>query len=339
VLTATLTRIGTVMRADPDDPREAEGVLNPAAARVADGELYLFPRLVAAGNYSRIGRARVEREQGRPNGVCRLGMALEPTQPWERNTVTAGVEDPRITRIEALEIWVMAYVAYGPLGAKVALAVSSDLAEWHRLGPVQFGYEPTLDADFTLYPNKDAAFFPEPVRAPDGRPAFALLHRPFYQLGPGLPTILPAGITDERESIWISYIPVSDAICDLRALTRPAQHRLLAAPMYDWEAVKIGGGAAPFRIDEGWLFIYHGIRDLGGQLEYAAGAMLLDHEDVCDIRWRSAEPLLRPETGDELTGTVGHVVFPTAVDAGPDGFEVYYGMADDKIGVARLDLT
>jgi len=33
-------------------------VLNPAAVRGPDGELYLFPRLVAAGNYSRVGIAR-----------------------------------------------------------------------------------------------------------------------------------------------------------------------------------------------------------------------------------------------------------------------------------------
>ena len=34
---------------------EAEGVLNPAAVRGPDGKLSLFPRLVAKGNYSRIG--------------------------------------------------------------------------------------------------------------------------------------------------------------------------------------------------------------------------------------------------------------------------------------------
>jgi len=33
--------------------------LNPAAVRSPDGKLYLFPRLVAKGNYSRIGIARV----------------------------------------------------------------------------------------------------------------------------------------------------------------------------------------------------------------------------------------------------------------------------------------
>ncbi|HVA23430.1 MAG TPA: hypothetical protein VMW62_03480 [Chloroflexota bacterium] len=46
-----------VMEPDLSDPLEAEGVCNPAAVRGPDGQLYLFPRLVARGNYSRIGVA------------------------------------------------------------------------------------------------------------------------------------------------------------------------------------------------------------------------------------------------------------------------------------------
>jgi len=37
---------------------QAIAVLNPAAVRAHDGQLYLFPRLVARGNYSRIGIVR-----------------------------------------------------------------------------------------------------------------------------------------------------------------------------------------------------------------------------------------------------------------------------------------
>lgn len=339
----TLTRLGTVMRADPDDPKEAEGVCNPATARGRDGELYLFPRIVGAGNYSRVGRARVDFEGDVPVGVQRLGVALEPTESWEGNSRTAGVEDPRITRLEELDVWVMCYAAYGPLGAKVALAVSRDLTSWQRLGPVAFRYEPALGADLTMFPNKDAAFFPQVVRAPDGQPALALLHRPFFRMSamiPGAPTILPAGVDDERESIWISYVPLTAAKDDLKALTWLRGHRLLATPDFAWEGVKIGAGPPPIRTDAGWLLIHHGVRDTDSGLEYAAGAMLLDHDDVSQIRWRSPEPLLRPETGDEISGTVGHVVFPTAIDVTPGGRTVvYYGMADDKIGAAQLDLA
>jgi hypothetical protein len=37
-----LHRLGTVMEPEPGNPREVEGVLNPAAVRGPDGELYLF---------------------------------------------------------------------------------------------------------------------------------------------------------------------------------------------------------------------------------------------------------------------------------------------------------
>ena len=45
----------------------------------------------------------------------------------------------------------------------------------------------------------------------------------------------------------------------------------------------------------------------------------------------------------ERQGTVANVVFPTGIDrrddlGTPDRFDVYYGMADDRIGVARLEV-
>ena len=65
-----LQRLGLIMEPEPGNPQEIEGVLNPAAARGPDGKLYLFPRLVAKGNYSRIGIARVLfNDDGDPTGV------------------------------------------------------------------------------------------------------------------------------------------------------------------------------------------------------------------------------------------------------------------------------
>ena len=47
-----LKRLDMVIEPQPGNPHETEGILNPAAARGPDGQLYLFPRLVAKGNYS-----------------------------------------------------------------------------------------------------------------------------------------------------------------------------------------------------------------------------------------------------------------------------------------------
>ena len=74
-----LQRLGLIMEPEPGNPLEVEGTLNPAAVRGPDGQLYLFPRLVAKDNYSRIGIARVKfNDAGDPCGVERLGIALEP---------------------------------------------------------------------------------------------------------------------------------------------------------------------------------------------------------------------------------------------------------------------
>ena len=104
-----MQRLSVVMEPEPGNPLEAEGVLNPACARGPDGQLYLFPRLVARGNYSRIGIARVLFDDaGDPVGVERLGIALEPETDYElRPGGGGGCEDPRITCVEPLQRYVI----------------------------------------------------------------------------------------------------------------------------------------------------------------------------------------------------------------------------------------
>lgn len=343
----TMTRMGVIMAPDPSEANESLGVFNPGCARSRDGELFLFPRLAAEGNYSRVGRARVLFDGDAPVGVERLDVALEPDEVWERNAHTGGVEDPRVTFVEALNVYVMTYSAYGPLGSRIGLAFSRDLHKWERLGPAWFAYEPALATDLNLYPNKDAAIFPEPVSAPDGTLSIAVLHRPGWDLSwvrPGEGEPLPAGVDDPRPGIWISFAPLDDVASDLRLLPRLSNHRCLALPEHPWESLKIGAGPPPVRTRDGWLLIHHGVQgtllqglDHQPSVCYSAGALLLDEDDVTLVRSRTSEPLLSPETDDERKGTVDNVVFPTAIDVRRDGeLDVYYGMADFKIGVARM---
>jgi predicted GH43/DUF377 family glycosyl hydrolase len=322
-------------------------VLNPASGRTPDGTLYLLPRLVARGNTSRVGLAKVVLDGGVPVGVEREAVVLEPDEGWERGLDHSGVEDPRTTWIPSLGMHVMSYVAYGPLGPKPALAVSEDLRAWRRLGPVHFAYQPDLDTDLNLFPNKDVVFFPEPVPGPDGNPAYAMLHRPMWDLGwirDGEGVHLPAGITDDRPGIWISYVPVDEVRRDIAALVFQRRHRLVAMPAYDFEELKIGAGPAPIRVDKGWLLIHHGVAgalstgwEPQQKVHYAAGAMILDPGDPALVLARTAEPLLSPETDDERSGLVPNVVFPTAIEEIDGVRYVFYGMADSKIGVARLE--
>jgi len=341
-----LTRLGTIMVADPNDPLEAEGVLNPGTAWGPDGELYLYPRVVAAGNVSRIARARVIIEDGVPTGVERLGVILSPDEQWEHGRNNAGVEDPRITFLEPLGLHVMTYIAYGPIGPKPALAYSRDTVTWHRLGPIQFDYQPELHTDLNLFPNKDIVFFPELVPGPDGVPALALLHRPMWDLDwlrPGEGSRPPAGVDDDRPSIWIGYIDLQAALADPSALTRVHSSSMIAGPEMEYESAKIGAGPSPLRVPEGWLLLHHGVSgatprgfELAYGSRYSAGAILLDADDPSKVITRSSEALLAPETAEELSGTLGNVVFPTAIENIDGRHFVFYGMADSSIGVAEL---
>jgi predicted GH43/DUF377 family glycosyl hydrolase len=334
-------RLGVVMEPEPGDPNEVEGTLNPAGALDEDGQILLFPRLVAAGNVSRIGRARVEFAGGVPTGVRREGLVLEPRRSWERADGHAGVEDARIVRVEALDRWLMTYVAWGPLGPRTALAVSDDLRTWRRLGPLVFVYDDADDVELNLAVNKDVVIVPEPVNGPGGRPCLAVLHRPMW--GEGLDeakrigAYTPPGLKPGGLAIWMSYIDLERADSDERLLTVLTGHREMMRPEQPWESTKIGAGAPPVRVREGWLLTYHGVGPdgSGGQI-YRAGAALLDRDDPTIVRDRTAEPLLSPDLAEERIGTVGNVVFPTALLPHRTGLLCFYGMADRKIGAARL---
>ncbi len=94
--------------------------------------------------------------------------------------------------------------------------------------------------------------------------------------------------------------------------------------------------------------IYHGVSDLAKgdekhQLCYSAGAMIRSEKHPRIIHYRSVKPILTPELLSERSGIIDNVVFPTGIDRRDDlgqsnRFDVYYGMADNRIGVERLDL-
>ena len=86
------TRLGVIMSPKDGEPHEAWGVLNPAGIRSPDGTMHLFPRLIAEGNYSRIGHAHVRFDGETPVSVERLGIALEPRESYERSPAIARIE-------------------------------------------------------------------------------------------------------------------------------------------------------------------------------------------------------------------------------------------------------
>src|SRR5271165_97580 len=302
-----LRRLGLMMEPAPGNPYEVEGTLNPAAARGPDGRLYLFPRLVAKGNYSRIGIARVRfNSAGDPCGVERLGIALEPEADYElRPEGGGGCEDPRVTFVERFQSYVMTYAAFSPIGPRIALAASEDLFHWKRLGLATF--EPYDGIDFVHVDNKDASLFPVAIPNHAGKMQLAIVHRPLFsgtrpeEIARQAESLL---VDLDHESIWISYCPMALDGLKPNQVGLFNSHFRLATPVSPWERLKIGGGTPPILTRHGWLILYHGVSEIAGpgnrgrQLRYSAGLMVLSKEHPGVIRYRSPEPVLTPESQD-----------------------------------------
>lgn len=326
----TLQRHNIVLMPDPHRSYEAGGVLNPAAA-IQDTTRYLLYRAVARDpqNYSRIMVAELRSEYGDVIAHRLDVCALEPTEPYEkwRDGIHGGVEDPRVTPLEDGS-YLMTYTAYGdgPGGdaiPRIALARSSDLFHWERLGLIRYtpltinGRKDSYTLDLQTVSNKDAVLFPTRFGG-----HYLLLHRP----------TLPEAIARDAgmvPSIWIS------SSTDLITWT---DHHMLMTSEQTWENLKTGAGTPPVWTPAGWLAVYHGVQgqsDADPDRCYRAGVILMDQSQPRHIVYRSAQPVLEPGTNLERTGVVNNVVFPTGTLPTPDRrAEVYYGMADAAIGMA-----
>jgi predicted GH43/DUF377 family glycosyl hydrolase len=345
-LSGRFQRLGIVLKPDARSQSDSDGILNPASARLRDGSLQLYPRMVQKGNISRIGSFRGTEN----NGTVifeQEGYALEPQAEYEFRDVPGGYgcEDPRVTFIPTLDRYVMTYVAFGPHGPAVALALSGDGLSWERLGLVTFKDSEAPVAD------KDSAFFPEPVRSPSGVESLAFYHRPTLavSLAGGATELraLEALPADQREGIAIGYVTLADVRGDVRKLCDVSETRRLVIPPADWGTIKVGAGAPPVRIREGWLSVIHGVDPLeheayGRERRYSAGIIVSDAEHIERVLYRSPHPIVVPKVKAELEGVVGEVVFPTAIDPRPEigerVFDIYYGMGDDDVGRGRLIL-
>jgi beta-1,2-mannobiose phosphorylase / 1,2-beta-oligomannan phosphorylase len=342
-LDVRLERLGLVLEPN-GDPAEAGGILNPAAARAPGGELLLYPRVVEKGNISRVGMVRT-RALDVGFEVQRDGYALEPQAEYERRPHPGyGCEDPRVTFVPVLESYVMAYTAFGPLGPRIAIAISQDAYHWERLGLARFD-----GAGVSIGDDKDAAFFPEPVLSPSGVRSLAFYHRPMLHLsavdGRAAIPMIERMPFEDRESIRIAYVPLDAILRDRGNLLDVTESTLVLCPDANWGSIKIGGGTPPVRIAEGWMSLFHGVDAVTSprgkpSLRYSTGIVIHDLERPDRVLYRSPAPIFEPLDKRERVGVVNNVVFPTGIDRRTDlgerVYDIYYGMGDYCIGAARM---
>lgn len=215
-----------------------------------------------------------------------------------------GIEDPRLTWVAERDEWIIAYTAYSSSGPMVSLARTKDFKTFARMGPV-------------MPPNdKDAAIFP---RRFNGR--YAMLHRPVSTGSSGA-------------HIWLSFSP---------DLTHWGDHHVLLHARRGawWDANKIGLSPPPLETPEGWLILYHGVRQTPGGCIYRLGLALLDLEKPWQVLHRSQDWIFSPEAPYERHGDVNGVVFPCGwiLDQPTGVVRIYYGGADTCIALATADIA
>ncbi len=205
-----------------------------------------------------------------------------------------GCEDPRVTQVEHHK-WLIAYTACSRHGPAVALGVTEDFVKVDRLGVV---LPPT---------NKDAAVLPQTF---DG--LWIMLHRPS---------------TGGQEHIWHA---------SSEEFTHWSQPGILLAQRGGpwWDGMRIGVGAPPIRTKEGWLLIYHGVKEMGVRPVYRLGLALLDLQDPRKVLARSSEWVFAAEADYELRGLVPNVVYTCGALLRGDEVWMYYGAADTVVALA-----
>lgn len=277
-----------------DWPYPAHTVFNAGATLLRDGTTLLLCRVEDRRGHSHLCAARSE------NGVDGWVIDDKPTlapEPDLHHEELWGIEDPRITWVDELAKYAVAYTAFSKDGPGVALALTADFRSFERFGLV-------MQPD-----DKDAALLPHRVNG-----LFALIHRPS---------------TDAGAHIWISYSP------DLRNWGghKPV---LLARKGAWWDANKVGLSPPLIETDRGWLMIYHGVRHTASGSLYRLGLALFakDAPEVCIAR--GDDWVFGPEAVYEREGDVGNVAFPCGTTLAPDGdtIRMYYGGADTCIALA-----
>jgi beta-1,2-mannobiose phosphorylase / 1,2-beta-oligomannan phosphorylase len=211
-----------------------------------------------------------------------------------------GIEDARITKIAST--YHITYVAVSPHGIATGLLSTTDFTTFRRHGLI-FCPE-----------NKDVVLFPEKVMG-----EYVALHRP------------SGSVRFRPPEIWLARSP---------NLIHWGTHTRLLGCGQGGMVDRIGGGTPPIRTREGWLTIYHqSIKarhsDVAGI--YAGCSMLLDLDNPAKILGRSAEPVIVPTEPFEKEGFLGGVVFPTGIVERGDELLIYYGAADECVGVTAFD--
>ena len=236
--------------------------------------------------------------------VILLLFSPEPFLTTAKNSIFAEYEEYGVEDLRICPVeneYLLVYSAYSRHGVRIALARTRDFKTVDRISLI-------TQADM-----RNVVIFPEKI---GGR--YVRLDRPHSEISPW--------------SIWISYSPDLVHWGDSRVIMKPLA--------YHWDEMKIGAGAPPFKTDQGWLHIYHGVFKTMAGAVYRLGVALHNLDDPSKITGVSDQWILQPEDPWEINGYVPNVVFTCGAVPEEDGtVKIYWGGADTVmcVGTALVD--
>jgi len=315
------------------DGFDNQAVLNPACIE-RDGLTHMFYRGVRRGDMrSAIGYCQLA-------GHKVIQRSASPVLFPEHDYETMGMEDPRVVLLDGL--YYLFYTVYDGKNALFAYATSTDLVRFSKRGVISprisyleagklFGLsEPKVGEKYFMFDSyirdrqgndillweKDAFIFPRKINN-----QFALVHRVL----PGIQVAYFTDFTYLTDEYWRTYL-------------RSLGDHIVLDPKYRFESRNIGGGCPPIETEDGWLFIYHAVEDMGRNKMYHAAAALLDRDDPTKVIGRMKRPLFSPTEHWERHGDVENVVFPTGTMLKDGRLHIYYGAADTLIAAKSVDM-
>jgi len=136
----------------------------------------------------------------------------------------------------------------------------------------------------------------------------------------------------DGSSIWMSFSP--DLIhwggCEL--IIRPRGGF--------WDSDRIGPGATPMEIEQGWLLIYYGVKGTSAGPIFRLGTVILEKDDPTKVVGRANIPILSPRKQYERIGDVPNIVYSNGAVLTEDGtLNIFYGAANSCIciGTTTVD--
>lgn len=290
-----------IIKPNPENSWENKFTFNPAAV-YEGGKVHIVYRAMSDEGKSVFGYASAK------DGIHIDERLSEPIYLSREdlkkkiNPIYHSCEDPRITKIG--DKLYMCYTAFDGKSPTVVALTSIKIKDFLEKN---WKWKTPRMISNPIRSDKNTCVFPEKVNG-----KYVFLHR-------------------LEHKIWIDY---HDDL-EFTGGKYLAGKEMMLPREGMWDSDKIGIAGPPIKTEDGWLLIYHGLSLY--DKKYRLSAVLLDLKNPGKVLGRLKYPIIEPEKDYENVGDRPGTIFSCGSVVIKDKLYVYYGAADQVIGVADCD--